>query len=41
MSQAAFALAIRIALLSVGAVLVWRAVEPSVSHLIRWFAVKH
>lgn len=41
MSQAAFALAIRLALLSVAAVLVWRAVEPSLSHVIRWFAVKH
>jgi uncharacterized membrane protein YfcA len=35
MSQAVFALAIRIMLLSVGAVLVWRAAAPSVSHLIR------
>jgi len=41
MSQAVFAQAIRLTLLSVGTVLVWRAVEPSVSFVTRWFAITH
>jgi uncharacterized protein len=39
MSAAGFALAIRITLLSVGAVLVWRAAAPWISHVLRGLGV--